>query len=324
MTPSGVGLHVRVDHVTVEVVAEVEHEVVDVELLRHTPGIVDIAHAAAPGVALAAPELHRHADDVVPLFEQQRAGAPTSRHHRSSPAGPSSAAPLPDRQSPEARHALGRRRRRRGRRRPRWCVWPSVIRSAPAGTTGVDAHRRQHVRGLHRTAGARRCGAGAHVGLVEQEQQRLALDAVEAHVRGAGDLAVTGHGLDACRRPRAAVRRRAGRGGRRCARLRRRARHRSRPRRRRGRRCRRRCACRSGARVPGHRRASAARADTPSRIVSTPTPLGPPNLWALSDIRSTSGATAAGRSTTVPARRRCAAAPAGHDDGRAPTRRPCR
>ena len=32
--------------------------------------------------------------------------------------------------------------------------------------------------------------------------------------------------------------------------------------------------------------------DTPSRIVSTPTPLGPPNLWALSDIRSTCGATA--------------------------------
>ena len=28
---------------------------------------------------------------------------------------------------------------------------------------------------------------------------------------------------------------------------------------------------------------------TPSRTVSTPTPLGPPNLWALNDIMSTSG-----------------------------------
>ena len=69
----GVGAHVRGDDVTVEVLAEVEHEMVDVELLRHPAGVVDIADAAAPGVALAAPELHRHADDIVPLLLQQRA-----------------------------------------------------------------------------------------------------------------------------------------------------------------------------------------------------------------------------------------------------------
>ena len=52
---------------------------------------------------------------------------------------------------------------------------------------------------------------------------------------------------------------------------------------------RRRCACRCGARAPARRRRSAARAPTPSRTASTPTPFGPPNLWALSDSRSTCG-----------------------------------
>ena len=51
-------------------------------------------------------------------------------------------------------------------------------------------------------------------------------------------------------------------------------------------RCRRRCGCRCAARAPGRRRGAAARASTPSRTTSAPTPLGPPNLWALTDTRS--------------------------------------
>ena len=56
-------------------------------------------------------------------------------------------------------------------------VRPSVSRSAPRAHSLVDAHRRQHVRRLHRAAGARRRRAGAHAGFVEQVQQRLVLDA---------------------------------------------------------------------------------------------------------------------------------------------------
>ena len=78
------------------------------------------------------------------------------------------------------------------------------------------------------------------------------------------------------------------------------------------RRCRRRCACRCAARAPGRRRRSAARAPTPSRTASTPTPFGPPNLWALSDSRSTCGHSVAQvEPARPPGRRRCAAAAPG-------------
>ena len=67
----------------------------------------------------------------------------------------------------------------------------------------LDAHRREHVRRVHRPAGARRRRRRAHAGLVEQVQQRLALDALEQHVRRAGDLVLrrdrlahAGHGGD--------------------------------------------------------------------------------------------------------------------------------
>ena len=55
-------------------------------------------------------------------------------------------------------------------------VRPSVRRSAPAAHDAVDAHRGEDVRRVHRPAGARRRGRRADAGLVEQVQQRLALD----------------------------------------------------------------------------------------------------------------------------------------------------
>ena len=140
---------------------------------------------------------------------------------------------------------------------PRWRTpTPPTRTRRPrrAGTAAPRSRRRRCTRGPSRPP----CGRGA----------RSRRDAVELRRR---------------------ARRRAGRGARRCGRLGRRARRRSRPAPRPWRRCRPRCACRCGARAPGRRRRSAGRAPTPSRTTSTPTPFGPPNLWALSDIRSTCG-----------------------------------
>ena len=68
-----VRVDVRCDDVLVEVVAEVEDEMVDAELLSDAAGVVDVGHRTAPGVAVTAPELHRHPDHVVAgLLEQER------------------------------------------------------------------------------------------------------------------------------------------------------------------------------------------------------------------------------------------------------------
>ncbi len=73
-----VGLH----DVTGEVVTEVEHQVLDVELLRDAPGIVDVADRATAGIALATPQLERHADDVVTVVAEQG-----GRHRRIDASG---------------------------------------------------------------------------------------------------------------------------------------------------------------------------------------------------------------------------------------------
>ena len=68
----------------------------------------------------------------------------------------------------------------------------------PQRATGAlvgDAHRRQNVRRLHCPAGTRRGRAGAHACFVEEVQQRLVLDAVDAHMRRAGDLVGAVDGL---------------------------------------------------------------------------------------------------------------------------------
>ena len=71
--PVDVRRHVRADHVLVEVVAEVEHEVIDLELLRDAPRVVDVGDTAATGVALTTPQPHRDTDDRVSGLEQARA-----------------------------------------------------------------------------------------------------------------------------------------------------------------------------------------------------------------------------------------------------------
>ena len=84
---AGVRVDVRGDDVLVEVVTEVEHEVVDAELLGDPPRVVDVGHRAAAGVAVAAPQLHRDADHLVARLLQQQRGDrrvdPTATSHTS-------------------------------------------------------------------------------------------------------------------------------------------------------------------------------------------------------------------------------------------------
>ena len=187
---------------------------------------------------------------------------------------------------PRRRPQLAQRRRRRrsttssaavdvgvGRRAP------SVSRSAPGRPRSVDAHRREHVRRLHRPAGARRRRRRAHAGLVEQVQQRLALDALDA-ARGPSRRPCRRAARSRARRARRRrARRRGGRAAPRCARrlvrplgVGRGAAPRP------WRRCRRRCGCRCGARAPARRRRAAARAPTPSRTSEHADALRPAEL----------------------------------------------
>ena len=59
------GRHVWRDDVGVEVLREVEHEVFDTEGVGGPAGVVDIGNAATARVAVASPQTHRDADDVV-------------------------------------------------------------------------------------------------------------------------------------------------------------------------------------------------------------------------------------------------------------------
>ena len=65
---------------TVVSFGEVEDEVVDSQLLGNAAGIVDVADAAAAGVALATPQAHRDTDDLVAGLDQQ-----CGRHRRVHP-----------------------------------------------------------------------------------------------------------------------------------------------------------------------------------------------------------------------------------------------
>jgi hypothetical protein len=45
--------------------------VIDPELLSNSTSIVNIAHAATTGIAVATPESHRHTNNFMTLFKQQ-------------------------------------------------------------------------------------------------------------------------------------------------------------------------------------------------------------------------------------------------------------
>ena len=91
----GVVGHVRVHHVALEVVAEVEHMVLDAEPVGHPPGVVHVGHRAAAGVAGAAPQLHGHPHHLAAGVEE--AG---HSHRRVDPAGHGHQNPAPATSAP--------------------------------------------------------------------------------------------------------------------------------------------------------------------------------------------------------------------------------
>ena len=78
------------DHVSLEVITEVEHMVFDAEMVGDPAGVVDIADRATTRVARASPELHGDTDDLVAGLLKQRSGdrridaAGHHDHHRTS------------------------------------------------------------------------------------------------------------------------------------------------------------------------------------------------------------------------------------------------
>ena len=306
----------------VEVVGEVEHEVVDVELLGDAPGIVDVGDAAAPGVALAAPQPHRDADDVVAGAPEQRGGdrrvdaaAHRDHHlhdrHRLGAPRPRSVRDgrgdrvdtgvdvgggrrAPEREPQRAgRPRAGRRPSRRAR-----ATGPSRRSRTPTPPT-----RRHRPRRAGTAAPRSRCPRSSRAPTRRPcRRARRSRARPGTPVDEPADEAVAQRGERSTLGVPFGVRRR----------------ERRRPRRR----CRRRCACRCGARAPGRRRRSAGRS---TRRHGSPARRRP-SARRTCGRSATAGRRAAtrhaGRASTPPARRRCAAARAGRGRARPRRQRP--
>jgi hypothetical protein len=65
-----VRVNIGLNHMLIEFIREVEDDMLNSDLLSNTPRIVDIRHTATSGVALATPQPHRHAYNLVTLFVQ--------------------------------------------------------------------------------------------------------------------------------------------------------------------------------------------------------------------------------------------------------------
>jgi hypothetical protein len=61
---------IRVNNRTMKVIAEIKNQVINPQLLSNSSGIIDIADAAASGIALTTPEAHRHSDNLMTLVAQ--------------------------------------------------------------------------------------------------------------------------------------------------------------------------------------------------------------------------------------------------------------
>ena len=225
-----------------------------------------------PGVAVAAPQLHGHADDLVAGLDAAGRRPPTSRRRPTWRRARFTAA----RDAPTKRAAAARPRPAprpgRRRRRRRCSTSPSERRSEPAGqrrgrrpwpparatapwrrwrtTTPADANTLVAARAgtAAPRSRSRRCTRGTMPGTVDRRPVGPGVDA----------------GLDQAGHRAAAARRPAGRAARRPARRPRSARRSaSRAAARHGRRCRPRWACRCAARAPGRRRPGGRPASTP-------------------------------------------------------------
>jgi hypothetical protein len=67
----GMIVDIWLNHIAVKIFGEVKDQVINSELLSNSTSIINIAHAATAGVAVATPEAHRDADNVMALFKQQ-------------------------------------------------------------------------------------------------------------------------------------------------------------------------------------------------------------------------------------------------------------
>ena len=121
--PAGrVARDVRLDDPRVELLGEVEDVVREVELRGDAARVLDVGHRAAAGVARAAPELQRHAGDVVALVAQHRGRdrrVDPAAHRDEHPHRPASLTPGPARGAARPRPGSARGRGRRRRRSTR-------------------------------------------------------------------------------------------------------------------------------------------------------------------------------------------------------------
>ncbi len=70
----GMIVDIWLNHIAVKIFGEVKDQVINSELLSNSTSIVNIAHAATTGIAVATPEAHGHAHNFMTLFEQQCSG----------------------------------------------------------------------------------------------------------------------------------------------------------------------------------------------------------------------------------------------------------
>ena len=151
-----VGGDVGIDDPAVEVLAEVEDVVLDPEPVRHPPGIVDVRHRTAALVRRTAPELQRHADRFVARGDQARR---RRRRSRPLPTSPPEHATGP---RCSRSHAACRRSLPAAAGNVAMAVatsarveaQPMLSRSAPLPSFGVHPHGGEHMGELRRAAGA--------------------------------------------------------------------------------------------------------------------------------------------------------------------------
>ena len=250
--PSAWPCDVGIDDPLLEFGGEVEDVMDQTQLLGHPAGVLHVGHRTAARIGRAAPQLQRgphHPAGTEPLGEQGggHRGIDTSGHGHQHTHGLSLAA---------AATAPGTTARARSMSAS-VVVVPSENRIPLAASSRPSPIERQHVAGLDGAARAGGAGRHRHPGLVEQDDQGLALDTGETEVEMAGDLVCS-------RRPvSAAPATEASRPSPSRSRQRRHPRHRLGPLRHRRPtaprpwpRCRPRCGCRSAVHAPGPHRGS--------------------------------------------------------------------
>jgi hypothetical protein len=80
---NAVRINIWINHMAVEVFGEVEHHVVNTQLLSNPASIFDIGHRTAPCVTLTTPEPHCYSNHIMARsnqFSRSHRGVNSSRH----------------------------------------------------------------------------------------------------------------------------------------------------------------------------------------------------------------------------------------------------